>query len=287
MAFWPGRPYRLGLWAFFIGMKKQIATGYDAGRWIFDAYARRKISFQAIAFGFYLLDLWNRRRKSDVFLTPTDASIDLGISRDSASKYWNELEAAGLFRTVEIVGQARAKRIEFTFDNAEDNAEKIHFVKADNAQDNAEDNAEIFRTATYIEKKIRKDKIKNKQKSSFVEIQKDEDLKPAGIDEFSAEIIQPENESWLFNLAQAIGGKSFILPALEKFVIFAKGNGRKYESKIEFQRHFFNWATIPTNQKKFQNNENTNSKNGFSANLNDWARRAYSSGETSAENFDF
>lgn len=162
---------------FFISMK---IDGYKLLSQLHGLLREKKVSHPAAA----MLSVIHFKHNSNfgkpfIFCASTYAE-DYGITRQSASKYFNELLAVSAVKIVGYVGQIRLTLIDVVCDDVNDDVKKVNTVVDTYVNDDVNDDVKNFNSVvnTHINKentksKIKKDSVLNTRTPDF-QIQKNE-----------------------------------------------------------------------------------------------------------------
>ena len=247
---------------FFISMK---IDGYKLLSQLHGLLREKKVSHPAAA----MLSVIHFKHNSNfgkpfIFCASTYAE-DYGITRQSASKYFNELLAASAVKIVGYVGQIRLTLIDVVCDDVNDDVKKVNTVVDtyvnDDVNDDVNNDVKNFNSVvnTHINKentksKIKKDSVLNTRTPDF-QIQKNE-----GVSYFENPTTKRMQECDLFQ--QYRTNANFIISALRNIPAIAKylthENAQTTITELHNEFKFNNGATSQhpnTNEwfKHFQN----------------------------------
>lgn len=216
-------------------------TGYEIDNHLFDLVNSERITMQAYAVGHYIKKIQNFKNVHVFTLIISSMATTLNISRQSASKYFDELVDVGFIRVVELTSNKGAKvyidcKVDVKSDVKNINTEidsKEFDVKVD-VKGGVKSDVKNFNTLKKEEK--RKKNLSTNISSSIKE--PFQNLKPSDCKEY----INEQLEHHLFNLKQATNYTvEQIRSAVDTFVNYQELESKMYHFKSDSFKHFAHW----------------------------------------------
>jgi hypothetical protein len=216
-------------------------TGYEIDNHLFDLVNSERISMQAYAVGHYIKKIQNFKNVHVFTVIISSMATTLNISRQSASKYFDELVDVGFIRVVELTSNKGAKvyidcKVDVKCDVKNINTEidsKEFDVKVD-VKGGVKSDVKNFNTLKKEEK--RKKNLSTNISSSIKE--PFQNLKPTDCKEY----INEQLEHHLFNLKQATNYTvEQIRSAVDTFVNYQELESKMYHFKSDSFKHFAHW----------------------------------------------
>lgn len=223
--------------AFHLGGSFFTMTGYEIDNHLFDLVNSERISMQAYAVGHYIKKIQNFKNVHVFTVIISSMATTLNISRQSASKYFDELVNIGFIKVVELTSNKGARvyidcKVDVKSDVKNINMELVD-VNGDVKSDVKSD-VKNFNTLKKEEK--RKKNLSNTNSSSIKE--PFQNLKPSDCKEY----INEQLEHHLFNLKQATNYTvEQIRSAVDTFVNYQELESKIYNFKSESFKHFAHW----------------------------------------------
>jgi len=216
-------------------------TGYEIDNHLFDLVNSERITMQAYAVGHYIKKIQNFKNVHVFTVIISSMATTLNISRQSASKYFDELVDVGFIRVVELTSNKGAKvyidcKVDVKGDVKNINTEidsKYVDVKGD-VKGGVKSDVKNFNTLKKEEK--RKKNLSTNISSSIKE--PFQNLKPTDCKEY----INEQLEHHIFNLKQATNYTvEQIRSAVDTFVNYQELESKMYHFKSDSFKHFAHW----------------------------------------------
>ena len=216
-------------------------TGYEIDNHLFDLVNSERITMQAYAVGHYIKKIQNFKNVHVFTVIISSMATTLNISRQSASKYFDELVDVGFIRVVELTSNKGAKvyidcKVDVKGDVKNINTEigsKGVDVKVD-VKGGVKSDVKNFNTLKKEEK--RKKNLSTSNSSSIKE--PFQNLKPSECKEY----INEQLEHHLYNLKQATNYTvEQIRSAVDTFVNYQELETKMYHFKSDSFKHFAHW----------------------------------------------
>jgi hypothetical protein len=216
-------------------------TGYEIDNHLFDLVNSERITMQAYAVGHYIKKIQNFKNVHVFTVIISSMATTLNISRQSASKYFDELVDVGFIRVVELTSNKGAKvyidcKVDVKSDVKNINTEidnKEFDVKVD-VKGGVKSDVKNFNTLKKEEK--RKKNLSTNSSSSIKE--PFQNLKPTDCKEY----INEQLELHIHNLKQATNYTvEQIRSAVDTFVNYQELESKIYHFKSDSFKHFAHW----------------------------------------------
>ncbi len=216
-------------------------TGYEIDNHLFDLVNSERITMQAYAVGHYIKKIQNFKNVHVFTVIISSMATTLNISRQSASKYFDELVNIGFIKVVELTSNKGAKvyidcKVDVKSDVKNINTEigsKDVDVKGDVKSDVKSD-VKNFNTLKKEEKRT-KNLIPNISSSIKEPFQ---NLKPTDCKEY----INEQLELHIHNLKQVTNYTvEQIQNAVDTFVNYQELEAKMYHFKADSFKHFAHW----------------------------------------------
>ena len=216
-------------------------TGYEIDNHLFDLVNSERITMQAYAVGHYIKKIQNFKNVHVFTVIISSMATTLNISRQSASKYFDELVNVGFIKVVELTSNKGAKvyidcNIHVKSDvkniNTEIDSKNVD-VKGD-VKGGVKSDVKNFNTLKKEEK--RKKNLSTNSSSSIKE--PFQNLKPSDCKEY----INEQLELHIHNLKQATNYTvEQIQTAVDTFVNYQELEAKMYHFKADSFKHFAHW----------------------------------------------
>jgi len=217
-------------------------TGYEIDNYLFDLVNSERITMQAYAVGHYIKKIQNFKNVHVFTVIISSMATTLNISRQSASKYFDELVNVGFIKVVELTSNKGAKvyidcNIHVKSDVKNINTEidsKDVDVKGD-VKGDVKSDVKNFNTLKKEEK--RKKNLSTYTSSSSIK-ESFQNLKPTDCKDY----INEQLELHLHNIKQATGySVEQIRTAVDTFVNYQELETKMYHFKSDSFKHFAHW----------------------------------------------
>lgn len=217
-------------------------TGYEIDNHLFDLVNSERITMQAYAVGHYIKKIQNFKNVHVFTVIISSMATTLNISRQSASKYFDELVDVGFIRVVELTSNKGAKvyidcKVDVKSDVKNINTEigsKDVDVKG-GVKSDVKSDVKNFNTLKKEEK--RKKNLSTSNSSSSIK-EPFQNLKPTDCKEY----INQQLEHQLYNLKQATNYTvEQIRSAVDTFVNYQELESKMYHFKSDSFKHFAHW----------------------------------------------
>jgi predicted transcriptional regulator len=213
-------------------------TGYEIDNHLFDLVNSERITMQAYAVGHYIKKIQNFKNVHVFTVIISSMATTLNISRQSASKYFDELVDVGFIRVVELTSNKGAKvyidcKVDVKSDVKNINTE-IDSKDVD-VKGGVKSDVKNFNTLKKEEK--RKKNLSTSNSSSSIK-EPFQNLKPTDCKEY----INEQLEHHIFNLKQATNYTvEQIQNAVDTFVNYQELESKMYHFKSDSFKHFAHW----------------------------------------------
>jgi hypothetical protein len=199
-------------------------TGYDIDNYLFELVNTEQITIQAYAVGHYIKKIQNFKNIDIFTVMLSSMATTLNISRQSASKYFDELIAVGYVEIIESINK-KGFKIQLHV-NVDVNVHVNGHVKNFNTKVN---------TLKKEEQKTKNKTLNNNNKSTM---ERFEQLKPSDCKEYIQEQIQHHKEQIQMSLNIS---EEKITRSLDYFISHYEVQNQIYNFKSDSWKHFFNW----------------------------------------------
>ena len=219
-------------------------TGYEIDNHLFDLVNSERITMQAYAVGHYIKKIQNFKNVHVFTVIISSMATTLNISRQSASKYFDELVDVGFIRVVELTSNKGAKvyidcKVDVKSDVKNINNEigsKDVDVNVD-VKGGVKSDVKNFNTLKKEEKRKKNLSTSNSSSSRFIK-EPFQNLKPTDCKEY----INEQLEHHIFNLKQATNYTvEQIRSAVDTFVNYQELESKMYHFKSDSFKHFAHW----------------------------------------------
>jgi hypothetical protein len=216
-------------------------TGYEIDNHLFDLVNSERITMQAYAVGHYIKKIQNFKNVHVFTVIISSMATTLNISRQSASKYFDELVNIGFIKVVELTSNKGAKvyidcKVDVKSDVKNINTEidsKDVDVNVD-VKGGVKSDVKNFNTLKKEEK--RKKNLSTNSSSSIKE--PFQNLKPTDCKEY----INEQLELHIHNIKQATNYTvEQIQNAVDTFVNYQELEAKMYHFKADSFKHFAHW----------------------------------------------
>lgn len=217
-------------------------TGYEIDNHLFDLVNSERITMQAYAVGHYIKKIQNFKNVHVFTVIISSMATTLNISRQSASKYFDELVNVGFIKVVELTSNKGAKvyidcKVDVKSDVKNINTEigsKDVDVNVD-VKGGVKSDVKNFNTLKKEEK--RKKNLSTSNSSSSIK-EPFQNLKPTDCKEY----IQEQLELHIHNIKQATNYTvEQIQTAVDTFVNYQELEAKMYHFKADAFKHFAHW----------------------------------------------
>jgi hypothetical protein len=217
-------------------------TGYEIDNHLFDLVNSERITMQAYAVGHYIKKIQNFKNVHVFTVIISSMATTLNISRQSASKYFDELVNIGFIKVVELTSNKGAKvyidcKVDVKSDVKNINIEigsKDVDVNVD-VKGGVKSDVKNFNTLKKEEK--RKKNLSTNISSSSIK-EPFQNLKPTDCKEY----INEQLELHIHNLKQATNYTvEQIQNAVDTFVNYQELEAKMYHFKADSFKHFAHW----------------------------------------------
>jgi len=212
-------------------------TGYEIDNHLFDLVNSERISMQAYAVGHYIKKIQNFKNVHVFTVIISSMATTLNISRQSASKYFDELVNIGFIKVVELTSNKGAKVYIGCNIDVKSDVKNINTETADckvDVKSDVKSDVKNFNTLKKEEKRT-KNLIPNNSSSIKEPFQ---NLKPTDCKEY----IHQQLELHIHNIKQATNYTvEQIQTAVDTFVNYQELEAKMYHFKADSFKHFAHW----------------------------------------------
>jgi hypothetical protein len=222
-------------------------TGYEIDNRLFELVNSEQISVMGYAVGHYIKKIQNQKGIKYFHLMISSMATTLGISRQSASKYFDELEKCDFIQVVERTSKKGVKICIKTDFDVKDDVKNINIKNSDvkgdvkgDVKDDVKDDVKNINTLKKEEKRIKKEELvllNNKKKitESWEEMSREKSVEELW--DLFMNIF--ESRRHLFQHMNLTEEQQQV--QLDDFKNFVTLKGRTYKNAEKLFDNFFNW----------------------------------------------